>query len=249
MDPKQQFAQLVQAFFCEYLVNQRDVSQKTVTAYRDTFRLLLVFLQDSTGRTIDHLTFADLDADTILAFCRYLEKRRGNCVRSVNCRLAALRCFLHYAGAQLGPDVTGQIQRVMMIPFRRFTRPLLGYLTQAQIKAILQVPAVSWTGRRDRLLLQFLYNTGARVSEACSVTVEDVCVHDLRAVQLRGKGRKQRVVPFWRETTRLIRAWIKTAKLTPQTATVSQSIRPSHDPGRGRTEASRVRGFGGHQVP
>jgi site-specific recombinase XerD len=162
------------------------------------------------------LTLEDLTVSNLLAFLQHLQQERGNCTRTVNCRLAALRCFFHYAGARLGPDAIAQVQRVRSIPFKRFTRPLLGYLSEHEIRAILQVSGDSWTGRRDHLLFRFLYNTGARVSEATSVRVEDVQTHDYRAVQLHGKGRKQRVVPLWKETTHHIRAWLKNTALKPE---------------------------------
>jgi len=101
------------------------------------------------------------------------------------------------------------------IPLKRFARPLLDFLSQGEMQAILQAMDDSWSGRRDHLLFLFLYNTGARVSEALSVRVQDVQRDDYRAVQLLGKGRKQRTVPLWKETAHHIRAWLKLAGLKP----------------------------------
>jgi site-specific recombinase XerD len=103
----------------------------------------------------------------------------------------------------------------MAIPLKRFARPLLGLLSESEMQALLQAMDNSWSGRRDHLLFLFLYNTGARVSEALSVRVQDVQRDDYRAVQLLGKGRKQRTVPLWKETARHIRAWLKLADLKP----------------------------------
>ena len=213
MNTPDRFANLVQTFFCDYLIKQRDMSPRTVSGYRDTFRLLLNFLQSACGKRPDQLTLGDLSATNLLAFLRHLETERGNSVRTANCRLAALRSFFHYAGACEGPDAIAQIQRIMAIPLKRFTRPLLGFLSVNEMQAILNATDDSWTGCRDHLLFLFLYNTGARVSEAISVRVQDVQRHDYRAVQLLGKGRKQRMVPLWKETTHLIRAWLKIAGL------------------------------------
>ena len=213
MNTPDRFANLVQTFFCDYLIKQRDVSPRTVSGYRDTFRLLLSFLQTACGKRIDQLTLGDLSATNMLAFLRHLETERGNSVRTVNCRLAALRSFFHYAGTCEGPDAIAQIQRIMAIPLKRFTRPLLGYLSVGEMQAILDATDDSWTGHRDHLLFLFLYNTGARVSEAISVRVQDVQRHGYKAVQLLGKGRKQRMFPLWKETSRLIRAWLKLASL------------------------------------
>jgi site-specific recombinase XerD len=109
-----------------------------------------------------------------------------------------------------------QTQRIMAIPLKRFARPLLGFLSQGEMQALLQAMDDSWSGRRDHLLFLFLYNTGARVSEALSVRVQDVQRNDYRAVQLLGKGRKQRTVPLWKETAQHIRTWLKLAGLKPE---------------------------------
>jgi integrase/recombinase XerD len=215
MNSQQRFAELVQTFFCDYLVKQRDLSPRTVSAYRDTFRLLLSFLQRACGKHSDQLSLSNLTSSQLLAFLQYLEEERGNCIRTRNLRLAALRSFFRYVGACEGPEIIAQIQRIMAIPLKRFTRPLLDFLSQTEMHALLEVMDNSWSGRRDHLLFLFLYNTGARVSEALSVRVQDLQRHDYRAVQLLGKGRKQRTVPLWKETAQHIRAWLKFADLKP----------------------------------
>ena len=90
-----------------------------------------------------------------------------------------------------------QTQRIMAIPLKRFARPLLGFLSQSEMQVLLEAMDNSWSGRRDHLLFLFLYNTGARVSEALLVRVQDVRREDYRAAQLLGKGRRQRTVPLW----------------------------------------------------
>lgn len=209
MSTPEEFAGLLQTFFCEHLLQQRDVSPRTVSAYRDTFRLLLGFLQQDCGKRPDQLSLHDLSAKRVLAFLQHLEKDRGNCVRTRNCRLAALRCFFHFAGASGRPELIAHVQQIMAIPVKRFTRPLLGFLSVNEIQAILKAPDDSWTGRRDHLLLLLLYNTGARVSEVLRIQVKDLQRHECHAVHLQGKGRKQRMVPLWKETSRLIHAWLK----------------------------------------
>jgi len=142
MNPQERFSQLVQTFFCDYLFKQRDVSPETIRAYRDTFRLLLDFFRNSGGKRPEQLTLEDLNASNLLAFLHHLREVRGNCTRTVNCRLAALRCFFHYTGARLGPDAIAQVQRIMAIPFKRFTRPLLGILSEHEIRTILKISTV-----------------------------------------------------------------------------------------------------------
>ena len=232
MNSAERFARLIQTFFCDYLIKQRDVSLRTVAAYRDTFRLLLNFLQDTCGKRPDQLALDDLSAANLLAFLQHLEKSRGNCVRTRNCRLAALRSFFHYATVLEGPELLAQNQQIMAIPLKRFIRPLLSFLSVSEMTAILQASGDSWTGRRDHILLLFLYNTGARVSEAIAVRVKDVQRYDYRAVQLLGNPpvilareagvREKPTAPRWPEgpgmrgvARRLIRTRFSAPEVSP----------------------------------
>ncbi len=122
------FAALVRDFFCERLLNQQNVSPHTVTSYRDAFRLLLAFLQRRKRRPPAELLLKDIDAPAVLAFLEYLETERGNCVRTRNARLAAIRAFFEYVGAR-EPAALALAQRVLAIPQKRFNRPLLGHLS------------------------------------------------------------------------------------------------------------------------
>jgi integrase len=144
-----------------------------------------------------------------------LEQKRGNAIRSRNARLAAIRSFLHYASDLLGPDLPELTRRILAIPLKRHTRPMLGFLTREEIEAILAATDCSWTGRRDQLLFQLLYNTGARVSEIIAVRVRDVVSGDCRQIQLHGKGRKDRIVPLWPQTQKQVRRWIKDNDMKP----------------------------------
>jgi len=135
MNTPEHFAELVQTFFCDYLMKQRDLSPRTVSAYRDTFRLLLSFLQRDCGKRPDQLTLSNITAAQVIAFLRYLEEERGNCVRTRNLRLAALRSFFRYVGARDGPEMIAQTRQIMAIPLKRFARPLLDFLSQSEIQA------------------------------------------------------------------------------------------------------------------
>ncbi len=214
MNASNKFASLIQSFFSDYLVGQRDVSPRTISAYRDTFRLLFGFLSMTFGKTPERLVLDDLNGANVVAFLKHLECKRGNCVRTRNCRLAALRSFLRYVVAMREPDILAQTHQVLAIPLKRYTRPLLGFLTLAEINSILRSTRGSRAGCRDHALFLFLYNTGARVSEALNARVKDVQSRDFHSVELLGKGRKQRVVPLWKETSRTLRGWVKFAGLT-----------------------------------
>jgi len=206
---------VLQSYFCDYLINQRRLSGCTVAAYRDTFKLLLAFLERQMGLKPDDLRAQNIDADSVLAFLDDLERTRHNCARSRNARLVAIRSFFRFATAS-DPLLLPIAQRILAIPSKRFERRVIGYLQPSQIQALLDAPDVSThTGLRDRVLLTLMYNTGARVSELAGLRVGDLCLDTGGSVHLRGKGRKERTVPLWRESVRLIRRWLKKTRLTP----------------------------------
>ena len=211
------FTALVQSFFAEHLTQQRGLSARTVAAYRDAFLLFLEFAQSRLHKMPTAIQLADLTPNLILAFLDHLESDRHNGVRSRNARLAALRTFLKFAAHK---DVTALhiVEQALGVPMKRFERPMLGFLTREEMLAVIGTPGESWTSQRDVLLLALMYNTGARVSEVIGVKVADVVLAPAACVHLHGKGRKQRSVPLWRSTVKVLRAWLR---LNPDLAPTS----------------------------
>jgi site-specific recombinase XerD len=202
-------APTLQAFFVDRLAKQRHASPRTVIAYRDTFRLLLCFLQQRTGKQPSQLDFEDLDAQTILAFLEHLEHDRGNSPRTRNARLAALRSMFAYAALR-HPEHAELIARVIAIPQKRHDKPLVAFLTQTEIKALLAAPDRStWIGRRDHTLLTTAIQTGLRVSELTGLNCSDVTLGVGGCVQCLGKGRKARQTPLTTSTQKLISSWLR----------------------------------------
>ena len=207
--PKIPLGPALRRYFCEYLVSQRDLSPRTIGSYRDTFRLLLGFLERRYRIKPDVVCVDDLDAPRVLTFLDDLERQRGNTARTRNARLVAIRSFLRYAAAD-DPLLLPVAQRVLAIPAKRFERASVGYLAREQIQAIIDSPdATTFSGQRDRVLLMLLYNTGARVSELAGLRVQDVSLESRMSVHVRGKGRKNRSVPLWRQTVKLLRSWLR----------------------------------------
>lgn len=203
------FPAVLQDFFCERLTRQRDASAHTVASYRDTFHLLLVFAEQRLGRPPTELSLRDLDPPLVLAFLDHLEKGRSNRVRTRNARLAAIRSFCHYAALR-APSALGVLRQVLAIPFKRFDRPEVGHLSREEVEALIAAPdATTWSGHRDRVLLQVMYNTGARVSEVVGMNIADANLIGVASARFRGKGRKERVVPLWKETRRRLREWLQ----------------------------------------
>src|ERR1039457_4762993 len=155
-------------------MQQQHVTARTVTAYRDTFRLLLGFAHRQLGKRPSDVTLEDLNPTFILEFLRHLEVSRHNCARSRNARFAAIRSFMEYVSFE-EPSALALAQSVLAIPMKRFEQPLVGFLSREHIEAILAAPhASTWPGQRDRVMLTTLYNTGARVSELIGMRISDL---------------------------------------------------------------------------
>jgi len=211
-------AALLQDYFTNRLINQQNVSAHTIAAYRDTIKILLRFFQQTKHISPTALNLRDLDTPSILEFLDHLETERHNSIRTRNARLVVIRSFLQYAAAK-APSQLPSVQRVLAIPIKRYRRPMLGHLSRAEMEAIIGAPSSStWSGRRDRVLFAVMYNTGARVSEITDLKRENITLGKVSTVTISGKGRKQRIVPIWRETADALRAWldeIERSKSTP----------------------------------
>ena len=206
----------LQRFFREYLSAQRNLSSATLAAYADTFRLLFRYLRKANPRRTAPFLLDILTPETILRFLDHLEHKRGNCTRTRNARLAAIRCFVHYLSDWLSPELPPALPRILGIPFKRHVQRLIGFLNRQEVEAILAATDDTWTGQRDHLLFLLLYNTGARISEILALKVSDVSIAE-RHIELIGKGRKQRRVPLWPQTQKRLRHWLKANRWPPQT--------------------------------
>ncbi len=201
-------APVLQTFFTDQLIAQRQVSGHTVAAYRDTFRLLLAFAQARTGTAPCDLLLVDLDADLIGAFLEYLRNDRRNGARTRNARLAAIHSLFRYAALR-HPEHAALIQRVLAIPPARFDKTAVSYLTAGEAEALLAAPDCSrWIGRRDHALLAVAIQTGLRVSELTTLTRSDVHLGAGPHVRCTGKGRKERCTPLTSQVARALRTWL-----------------------------------------
>ena len=201
-------APLLQGFFTDKLMRQRQASPHTVAAYRDTFKLLLGFVTQRTGRQAAQLGLDDLDAPTIGAFLHHLETDRHNTAATRNARLAAVHSLFRYA-APRAPDHAALIQRVLAIPAKRFDRAIVSFLTRTETDALLAAPNQdTWTGRRDHALLLVAVHTGLRVSELVGLQLHDVHLDAGPHLRCHGKGRKDRCTPLTTPTVRMLRTWL-----------------------------------------
>lgn len=201
-------APTLEAFFTERLGRQRRASPHTIAAYRDTFRLLLAFASQATGRPPSSLHLEDLDAPLVAAFLDHLETDRHNSVPTRNGRLAAVHSFFRFAALR-HPEHSGLTQRVLAIPQKRGDRHDVTFLDLPEINALLAAPdRTTRVGRRDHALLATAIQTGLRVSELTSLTRQDLEFGTGAHVRCHGKGRKERVTPLTPQTVAILKAWL-----------------------------------------
>jgi integrase/recombinase XerD len=197
----------LQAFFTTYLTGQKAASQHTICAYRDTWRMLLTYLHETTGTRPADTEVTDLGAEAVTGFLQYLETQRRNTVRTRNARLAAIRSFFSYA-AYRHPEHIDLIARVLAIQTKKTHTTILTYLTDPEVEALLHTPDQSTrTGRRDHLILLTLISTGLRVGELTALTHQDLHLAKPAHLRVHGKGRKDRVTPLNPATAAALRRW------------------------------------------
>ena len=202
-------APVLEAFFTSRLINEKGVSPHTIAAYRDTFRLLLGFAHERTGKQPAALELENLDAPLIAAFLDHLEHDRGNSPRTRNARLAAIHSMFRYAALR-HPEHAALISRVIAVPTKRFERAIVTYLTPDEANALLAAPnRERWIGRRDHALLTLAIQTGLRVTELTDLRNQDVHLSTGPHIQVVGKGRKQRATPLTSQTVAVLRQWLK----------------------------------------
>lgn len=202
---------LIQKFFLQWLMAQRNVSPETIKSYRDTFRLYLRHAESIYGVSPAKITITQFDADHIIGFLSYLDKERGNSPKTTNNRLAALHSFVKYLIFEL-PEYSGLLNRSLMVPFRKATKRQMEFLTEDEFSALKSACKTDTAlGRRDMLMLLLLYNTGVRVSELVGLKLSDIHIDNQNTtayILIHGKGRKERTVPLWKNTVKYLADFI-----------------------------------------
>jgi integrase/recombinase XerD len=218
---------LLHAFFVDHLVTVKGLRPASVRSYRDTIRLLLTFLAAQKRTKITRLRLEDLGFEHIVAFLRHLEHDRGNGVRTRNQRLAALHTLFDYIATR-EPAMLGECQRVAAIPMKRVAPPETRFLERDEIERLLKgMPRSGRHALRDRALVLFLYNIGARVQEVADLQAGNLDLGEHPLVRLHGKGDKWRTCPLWRQTADLLQALLDShhEPTTPETPVFSSGGR------------------------
>jgi len=208
---------LLQGFFLQRMMQQRNMSSRTVGSYRDAFRIYLRYLSETHDLAAPDIEISHFDREYLLGFIAYLSQKRNNKATTINNRLAALRSFLAYV-LEEAPEYSAIAKRGMGIPSQKYVTPVMDFITKIEFENLLAAcDATTAMGARDKLMLMILYNTGVRVSELVGLRCSDLNEGAGRAslvVKIIGKGRKERVLPLWKTTSAYIRKYLDDFSLT-----------------------------------
>jgi site-specific recombinase XerD len=201
-------APLITGFLREHLPLQRGFSPHSCDTYAYSYKLLFAFVARQLGIRPSHLVLEQINADIVLAFLAHIESERGNSPATRNVRLAAIKTFMRYVEFK-HPHALEQVAQIDAIPVKRYEQKLIGHLTTTEVQALLNTPDLrTRLGVRDRAMLHLCFAAGLRVSELVGLRTDNVVLHPAPSVMVLGKGRRERSLPLWKETTRDVRAWL-----------------------------------------
>lgn len=214
---------LVQGFFIDYLPQQKGLRESTIRSYRDTLKLFIKWISGHLKINVSCLTLEDFTFESVLQFLQHIEDNRHNSISTRNQRLAALHTFFEYMGRQ-SPEMLRVNEKVSAIPIKRTPPPETRFLSHEEIQLLFsKIPNNTRCGMRDKTLLLFLYNTGARVQEVADVRIEHLRLDNSPGVRLHGKGGKWRSCPLWKETASAIKALINSERIKTSTGHLFRS--------------------------
>ncbi|KPA19712.1 Integrase, catalytic core, phage domain protein [Candidatus Magnetomorum sp. HK-1] len=205
----------IHEFFTHYLKKIRGLSSQTLSSYKTTFKLLLPFAAKYLNKKINSIEINDLSTDLILSFLDFLESDRKNCVRTRNIRLAAIKSLAKMIRL-LHPEFKEDANRMMNIPQKRESKPLVGFLSQEELLDVFNsVDLQKKDGFRDYVILHLLYDSGARATEITDIKIDDINVND-KTVAILGKGQRYRIVQIWEKTIKLVERYAKEYRNSPK---------------------------------
>ncbi len=217
MNKPTDFAICVSDYFTKHLAGARNLSSNTIKSYRDTFCLLLIYLNEERKLKTEKITLASINDKMICDFLDWLESSRGNGISTRNLRLAAIHAFYGYVQLQ-HPEMLVQCQRIMAIPLKETEKRTVNYLPESVLKELLSLPNQSDKyGIRDTAILCLLYDSGARVQEIIDLSLSDLRLETLATIRLLGKGRKVRIVPLMKPTAGILQKYLSRWNLNPIT--------------------------------
>jgi integrase/recombinase XerD len=228
MSPSTPLGQLLRSFFEDHLIAVKGLRPGSVRSYRDTIRLLLIYVAADKRCKLTRLTLGDLTFERVVGFLRHLEHDRGNHASTRNQRLAAIHTLFEYIATR-SPEMLHTCQRVDAIPAKRVPLPETHFLERDEVQRLLrELPSQGRLALRDRALILFLYNTGARAQEAADLRAGHLDLGDHPTVRLHGKGDKWRTCPLWQQTAQTLEQLLQSQPqpITPQAAVFTARGQP-----------------------
>ncbi|MFC1848580.1 tyrosine-type recombinase/integrase [candidate division CSSED10-310 bacterium] len=199
----------ITSYIQEYLPHERRVSRHTRDTYAYSLQLLICFASEQLKKRPSDLYLEQLDASMICSFLKHIESERKNSAKTRNARLAAIKSFFKYIEYRI-PSAMAQTRQINAIPTKKTDDCLIDYLTREELQALLDAPdPQSRTGRRDRAMLHLAFAAGLRVSELVKARIDQFNLNSDPTIHVIGKGRRERVLPLWKETTKTVRDWVK----------------------------------------
>lgn len=207
------FSKYLTSFLTKYLSHERGSSSNTIASYRDTFVLLITFME-SKNITLNKLTLEKITKDNVIEFLNWVQSERKNTNATRNARLAAIHSFFKYLQYQHPENLYG-CQQVLSIPMKKAEQKQMNYLSIEGITLLLQQPDITTgKGRRDLALLSLMYDTGSRVQEIIDLTPSSIRLDKPSTIRITGKGKKTRIVPMLDGQVKLLRNYINEHQLT-----------------------------------
>jgi site-specific recombinase XerD len=207
------FPRHLTSFLSQYLPGEKNVSTHTITSYRDTFKLFLIFCEKEKGLFPEKLAMKLITKELVVGFLDWIEKERKSSISTRNQRLAALHSFFRYIQKEC-PENLYEIQKILSIPSKKKIKPMIPYLTGNEMKILLEQPDVSTkAGLRDLVLMAVLYDTAARVQELVDLRLKGIRLSDPAVITLHGKGQKTRQVPIMGKTKALLENYVDKRKV------------------------------------
>ena len=212
----------IQSYFMSYLISQRGYGSNTISSYRDTFKLLFLFLSEN-GKKVTRLPLDDIDRTCIIEFLQWLESRRNNAVSTRNVRLAHLKSFWGYV-LSIAPEISGHCSQIINIPFKKADKKPPSYMTEAETSLLLGMPdCTTRSGIRHVAMLSLLYDSGCRVQELIDLNVADVTLGSICKLFVKGKGNKFREIPIMQETGKVLTKYVQIYDLQSDKSLFSNS--------------------------
>jgi integrase/recombinase XerD len=209
MKKNNDFAWYLSCFLTKYLPGEKKMSTNTIAAYRDTFRLLLLFCEQNKGISPERVTISLLTRELITDYLDWLEQKRKCTAATRNQRLSSIHGFIKYEQKEL-PGSLFELQRILGIPCGKTAKTIVPYLTEDELKILFQQPDIKTKqGKRDLVLLTLMYDSAARVQELADIKIKDIRLHSPAVITLHGKGNKTRQVPVLGKTKDLLSGYLQ----------------------------------------